>query len=194
MGRGPAIAADARRALQGSSPFLGHPRSHFPPKPPPHPNPSQAMALAESLARRVEQHGGAALIIDYGQVAGAAPALGCVWCLIGSGCPLCTPGLFWQRLAAWCRAQHALPCCHFHPFSTSLPLMLLPSPPSPTHPIHPAGCPLRVLPAGHPPPRVCAAAAGARHRRHLKPGRLLCAEVGEGDVLEGTAVHRQEQV
>lgn len=28
----------------------------------------QGMALAESLAKRVEQHGGAALIIDYGQV------------------------------------------------------------------------------------------------------------------------------
>lgn len=33
--------------------------------PPPRP---QGMALAESLAQRVAQHGGAALIMDYGQV------------------------------------------------------------------------------------------------------------------------------
>lgn len=31
----------------------------------------QGMALAESLARRVARHGGAALIVDYGQVRGA---------------------------------------------------------------------------------------------------------------------------
>ena len=34
----------------------------------------QGMALAEGLARRVEAHGGAALIIDYGQVRAAAEA------------------------------------------------------------------------------------------------------------------------
>ena len=37
----------------------------LPPTPPP--VSVQAMALAEGLARRVAQHGGAALIIDYGQ-------------------------------------------------------------------------------------------------------------------------------
>lgn len=36
----------------------------------------QGMALAESLALRVAQHGGAALIIDYGQV---AAGLGMGW-------------------------------------------------------------------------------------------------------------------
>ncbi len=38
----------------------------------------QGMALAESLGKRVAEHGGAALIIDYGQV-GLTGCCCCCW-------------------------------------------------------------------------------------------------------------------
>lgn len=165
-------------------PLLNDARMH-----PPTPNlPSpQGMALAESLARRVSQHGGAALVIDYGQV-GAC----CARCCSRSSTPVRahTPSLHptalggarpWPCCVALCQHAHLLlgALCSSQRGPSADPLL--------THhrscctillaPAHAAGRAVRGLSSGHPAARVCRPAGAAGQRRPEQPRRLLGAAV-----------------
>ena len=136
----------------------------------------QSMALAESLGRRVAQHGGAALIIDYGQVGRGLPGR-----LIGS--PDALP------VQPRSDAHSLLPAAPLPatPPHSSQPPALPPRffPPSPTAPA--AGRPLPRLAAGHPAARLCGPAGGAGGGRPEQPGGLLGAAVRVGPGI-GVAV------
>lgn len=104
----------------------------------------QGMALAEGLAQRVQRHGGAALIIDYGQVRQG-----------GMSCFLLAGG----------DVENGELCRYLsqgHPIAAHLPPLT--SPLASTHPPTQAGWALRGLAAGHPPPPVCWPAGAAWQR------------------------------
>ena len=141
----------------------------------------QGMALAESLARRVSQHGGAALIIDYGQAGSLRlipPALPACAGSRNRSCNRCCcdkcasvvlshatcQGVATSTEQPGARTLAAMP----HASRTELSYKPAPLPAACV-----AGRALRGLPAGHSAARVCGPVGAAGQRRPQQPCRLL---------------------